>query len=340
MPRTRILAALIVLVFATVGRGQPPEVDAARGDKLIAEYVQSQTEKLSQSSVPTDSSAWNKLRDGWLAGLKDHCFAAWPAEQSPLDAKPAFDAEHQGVALRAIDFTSQGAIRLRLYIAHYPGLEEPDLVVLNPLNAEGWNDFLATMRSGFETYFEAQTLPPADDESFEQSQGMFRSFKWAMAYVAPTGVGPTAWDESQSAQVERQRQLAAVGQTVDSLRVWDVRRAIQTLRTAGGMKDVPLWVQAEGRLAGVALFAALFEPQLTRLDLYELPRSYRAGPYFLNVDRILDMPQAVAMAAEKTRIVIYQDDQQGWEYPQAVAKQLEWGQRLTLRKPPPEQQDD
>ena len=72
-----------------------------------------------------------------------------------------------------------------------------------------------------------------------------------------------------------------------------------------------------------------------RLDLYDLPKSHRDGPYFLNVERFLDMPQAVAMAAERSKVVLYQDDDKGWEYPQAVAKALNWpeGQIQIRRKP-------
>ena len=36
------------------------------------------------------------------------------------------------------------------------------------------------------------------------------------------------------------------------------------------------------------------------------------------------MPQALALAAERSKVVLYQDDDTGWEYPQAVAKALNW----------------
>ena len=97
-----------------------------------------------------------------------------------------------------------------------------------------------------------------------------------------------------------------------------------------------MWVQAEGRMAGVAMYASLFEPDIARLDLYDLPQSHRDGPFLLNVRRILDVPQAVAMAAERSRVVIYQPNMEGWDYPEAVAKRLGWEQnRLLLRNTPP-----
>ena len=88
-------------------------------------------------------------------------------------------------------------------------------------------------------------------------------------------------------------------------------------------------------MAGVALYASLFEPDIKRLDLYDLPKTHRDGPIFLNVNRYLDMPQAVAMAAERSKVVLYQDDDAGWEYPQAVAEKLGWdAKQIQIRKKP------
>ena len=80
-------------------------------------------------------------------------------------------------------------------------------------------------------------------------------------------------------------------------------------------------------------YAALFEADIRRLDLRDLPRTHRDGPYLLNVQRSLDMPQAVAMAAEKSPIVIGQADTGGWDYPSAVVQQLGWdNQRLQIQQ--------
>ena len=336
MHRIRILAILLLCGLSAPGYSEPPAADTKHGDQLITRYLQTATEKQATQTVPETRQAWQTLRDGWRTQLKQHCFGAWPDESLPLDAKVVFDAEQGSMALRAIDFTSQGPFRLRLYIAHYPGLEDPDLIVLNPLTQEGWVDFLATMRPGFEAELKGLSLPPANEKAFKQTQGMFRSFKWAMAYFAPCGIGPTAWDPSAAKQKERQQQFQLLGQTVDSMRVWDVRRAMQTLRSKGGMKTVPLWLQAGGNMSGVTLYASLWEPKITRLDLYDLAPSHRNGPFFLNVRRILDTPQAVAMASERTQVLIYQEENRHWDYPLAVAKKLDWEQNLRLLKPPSE----
>jgi hypothetical protein len=128
-----------------------------------------------------------------------------------------------------------------------------------------------------------------------------------------------------------------LGQTLDGMRVWDVRRAAQSLRSVPALEGVPLWLQGERGMSGIALYAALFEPDVARLDLWQLPRSHREGPDFLNVLKVLDVPQAVALAAERSKVRIYQAGTEGWEYPAAVAGKLGWpAKQIEIRGLPPE----
>jgi dienelactone hydrolase len=284
--------------------------------------------------IPVDDSRWQQLRSNWHSVLAEKSFAAWPAKKAPLDMTEVFSSERAGVRLQAYDFTSQSGIGLRLYLARRAGLERPDLTVLNVLDQPAWNDFLATLRPAFEKDLAGESLPDADRQSFIELQQMFKSFKWAMAYVAPRGVGPTVWDQSEKKQTQHRRRFYLLGQSLDGMRVFDVRRAIQAVRSLDGQSDVPLWLQSHRGMAGVTLYASLFEPEITRLDLYELPETHRKGPFFLNVRRYLDMPQAVAMAAERSQVVIYDRHPARWQYPASVARQLGWDdKKLQIREP-------
>jgi hypothetical protein len=118
-----------------------------------------------------------------------------------------------------------------------------------------------------------------------------------------------------------------LGQTADGMRVYDVRRAIQALREVPGVAERPLWLQAEGDAAVWSLYASLFEPEVAVLDLHALPPSHQSGPDLLNVLRVLDVPQTVALAADRSRVRIYDADVAAWRYPQAAAQMLGWDQR-------------
>ena len=101
-----------------------------------------------------------------------------------------------------------------------------------------------------------------------------------------------------------------------------------------GFAKVPLWRQSERAMAANTLYASLFIPDVARLDLHALPSSHRAGPTFLTVLRHLDLPQTLALAAERSTVALYAKDAEPWHYPQAVATALGWGdKRLQIRQP-------
>src|SRR5205814_4649204 len=125
--------------------------------------------------------------------------------------------------------------------------------------------------------------------ALSQIRAMLEGNKWAFATFAPRGIGPTAWAEVGSiTDIHIRRRFALLGQTLDGQRVWDVRRALACLRTVKDLKGAPLWLQGKGEMAGIVLYAALFEPDVARLDLWHPPGSHQQAPILLNVRRILD----------------------------------------------------
>ncbi len=288
-------------------------------------------------AVPTSPADWQRQRDQWLQLLREKSFNGWPEKPGELQVKEVLAAEQDGVSLTAYDFQSESHLPLRLYVAHRAGLEKPDLTVLNVLDDEGWQKWLAGMRPGFERELAAEIRaagePAADKQAFADTEKMFRSFKWTMAYVAPRGAGPTAWDPTPKKQTQVRRRFMLLGQTLEGMQVWDVRRAAQALRTLEPLAEAPLWLQGERSMAGVALYASLFEPKIARLDLWDLPASHQQGPALLNVLKFMDVPQAVALAAENTRVVLYNTEARDWSYPLETTKKLGWDpKQLQIRK--------
>jgi hypothetical protein len=261
-------------------------------------------------------------------------FRGWPAEAPELQTEPVFSAERQGIRFEAVDFTSQQAIRLRLYLIRPADADRPATAELNVLDAEGWFDFLATMRPAFAEQLDAESLPSADEAAWQALADRLRRTNDWVAYVAPRGIGPTAWDQSKKKQTQHRRRFYLLGQTLDGMRIWDVRRAVDALRSFPGAGDTPLRLQARRRPAGLALYAALFEPDVQQLDLVDLSASHRNGPYLLNVRRFMDIPQAVTMAAERCQVTIHAEDADDvWAFPAGVAKQLDWPEeQLQMRR--------
>jgi dienelactone hydrolase len=306
-------------------------------EKLPADELNTKIDETFVAAAPTqvppaDKDAWEKQRDGWLQQLGDKVFRGWPVSGSPLDLKEVFNVEADGVRLRAFDFVSQQGVTLRLYVASRAVLVKADLVVVNPLDAGGWTEFLATYRPAFAEQLKGEA-PDSESQATEwqSTKKMFESFPWVMAYVAPRGIGPTAWDQSAKKQVQHRRRFYLLGQTLEEMQCWDIRRAIQATRAVSGLADTPLWLQGHRQMAALSVYAAIFEPNIKRIDLHEMPTSHRDGLALFNVLRVFDLPQAVALAAERSQVVIYSPDKTAWQFPQAVADGLKWEKRFQIR---------
>jgi hypothetical protein len=281
--------------------------------------------------VPKSAEEWKPMRDEWTAALKEKVFGGWPVDAGPLDVKLAFSTESKAVRLDAYDFVSQPNVALRLYAVWHSG-SKPERVVLHALDEPDWNAWLAAARQTFSADANRRIVPelPAppvsvvDHASVAAMQREWENGREVFVYVAPRGIGPAAWSGDAKKQIQIRRRFMLLGQTLDGMRVWDIRRAMQAVRSIKGLKDTPLWLRGEEQMAVNVLNASLFEPGIAGLNLTRLPKSYRDGPDYLNVLRVLDVPQAVAVAAERMEVRLFETDSKGWDYPVGVSQRLGW----------------
>jgi dienelactone hydrolase len=276
--------------------------------------------------VPKNAEEWTALRRDYGDFLKSRSFRAWPDAPPELDLKEVATADKDGIRLTTYEFTSQENIRLQLFVFMRPGLEKPDINVLNVVDDKSWGEFQSLLRGGFAKDFELSPPSAADEENWKSTQQMLTKFPWAMTYVAPRGVGPTAFDQSDKKQIQNRRRFYLLGQTLDGMQTLDIAAAMRACQTIKPLDQAALWLQSHRVMAGNSLYATIMQPGAARIDLYELPTTHREGPIYLNVQRKLDMPQAVALAAEKTRVVVYQDAA-GLEWPQQVVGNLQWDKK-------------
>ena len=129
------------------------------------------------------------------------------------------------------------------------------------------------------------------------------------------------------------------GTTLDAMRVWDIVRTIEAMRANNGTNasfvpkvgDTPIRVEAAGNMAVNALYASLFAP-IDELVLTSLPKSHMNGPDYLNVLRILDIPQAVALASERCRVELRGAHEADWEFAQQTARVCGFEKNLHIAK--------
>jgi hypothetical protein len=205
--------------------------------------------------------------------------------------------------------------------------------VLNVLDEAGWTDWKADLGPEFAAILRTPATFKRDDAKFKQNQRVLERLGWAFAAIAPRGVGPTRWAEpGDSVDVQMKRRHALIGQTLDGMRVWDARRGLAVLREVADVRETPKWLQGKHEMAGIALYASLFEDDVARLDLWNPPASHRDGPTLLNVRRHLDMPQALALAAPRAVRLYVKNEEEArrWDWPIELQKTL-GGKSLQIR---------
>jgi dienelactone hydrolase len=290
--------------------------------------------------LPKSKEEWARQRDGWLAALKEKCFAGWPEEPGPLRLERKFSATRNGLTLQAFDFDSEPEVRLRLYVLGGAAVERVRSVFLRVTDADRWREDLGALATAFspELQDEARlagiTTDSRSEGSFDLMQQFLRDNTAAFVFFAPRGDGSGQWTADSKKQVQIRRRFMLLGQTLDSARVWDIRRACQALRLAPMMASSRLELSGMGGAGVNVLYASLFESRIDGLMLNSLPLSHRTGPDYLNVLRVLDVPQAVAMAAERGTVRVVSEGANGWEFPSNVGNLLGWDKDRFSVQPP------
>jgi dienelactone hydrolase len=305
--------------------------------------------------IPADKAAWNKTKQRVTHDLDLKVFRAWPADSSGIEVKHVGKhatnkmVVHQYVHSVPFEYYYSHIYTPigdegppQLVAASRVDLERAERVVLHVIDDSNWkkvNTWWPAAFRGTSTFGGAAKEAPTEEAIDwaiwpKLSDDDPRQSSTLHLFVAPRCVGPFALSGSEAKMTQIHRRFYLLGQTLEGMQVWDVRRAIQAVRVglpdASIAKDAPIEIQASGRMAGVALYASLFEPPVAKLTLTDLPPTHRDGPYFLNVSRILEMPQAVALAAERGPVVLRNASEADWEYPLTVAKKLGWSDHVII----------
>lgn len=275
---------------------------------------------------PATESDWASESALILDRLRSRSLRGWPSRIEEPGLTTVSEAGNDDILFTNFTFDSQAGVKLPLYFARPAGIdpENLDLVVLNVLDEKGWEDFLSTYGEAFATSFPDTELPEPDPEAYNAEKAMFAEQKWGMLYLAPRGIGPTAWTSDERERTHIRRRFDLLGQTIDTQRIWDIRRGIAALREIEGAGEAQLWVQAGGIMAGNALYAALFEDGIHRLDLHNPPSTHQVGPEILNVLRFTDIPQVAAIVGGNSRLRIYTDEPAEWKYLTDMSEKFEW----------------
>lgn len=275
--------------------------------------------------VPASMVEWLSLKDRWLGELRSRCFSGWPTGAGPLDLETKGTAHADGMTLEVLHYNSEEGLRWPIYVLRPKTGQSPSMVLVRVVD----DDAFAQWRAGLPGEL-ANLVPAASPSAEVQSEvdpepSTLARYNWARAIVAPRGWGPSRWltaeldaEARAKAVTHLRRRLVLLGRTEDEGRVWDTMRAARALRSRPGWDQVPVWLGGEGPAAPIALFAALFEPSVARVDLWKPSLDPRSGPYLIELDRILTLPQAAALAFPRP-VHLHEADPGVWAWTKSVA---------------------
>jgi hypothetical protein len=248
-----------------------------------------------------------KSADQLRAELRKNVFSGWPNDNSPVESKQAFTVTRDGLKFSAWDFTSQHDVQLRLYLLEKATGKSIKPVTLYVLNQPGWDRWIKTVGSKFGAELTNELaglkLPEPDSSEFEKLKREVTK-QHAVAFFAPRGVGLTAWSGDEKRFTRIRRRFMLLGQTLDGMRVWDIRRAIQAVHVARKNNSAKIELQAEDTMAVNALYAALFESSVNKLELVNLPKSHIEGPDYLGILKLTDIPKVKDLVTVHTELKI------------------------------------
>jgi len=252
-----------------------------------------------------------KSADELRAELREKVFSGWPDDNLPPEAKQIFSVQRDNVRFSAWDFTSQHDVSLRIYLLENVSAK-PEQVSLQVLNQSAWTNWLPIIKSFWNGQAEngnviagefADETISANAAAFEQSKSKLSDGKTALAFFAPRGVGLTAFSGDDKQLTKIRRRFMLLGQTLDGMRVWDIRRAVQLIQSETSPAKIEL--DADGNEAMNALYAALFETSVKKIDLANLPESQKTdGSDYLGVLKFTDIPQIAGAVASQTELKI------------------------------------
>jgi hypothetical protein len=100
-----------------------------------------------------------------------------------------------------------------------------------------------------------------------------------------------------------ERSRALLGWTADLENVDEIRSMVKLHKQKEGVRIIGK--STDGILAA---YAGLFEPSIKEVVVIDPPKSHKEGPYFLNVMRVLDIPEALGLLAPTPLTIIGGDE--------------------------------
>ncbi len=269
------------------------------------------------AKVPSTRAEWEQMSGDWKKKLREKSFAGWPSEPGKIGSKTQQPLQKDGWQIIRYELLPEPNVELPLLEFASLNSAETSKARLIIADDAKWQQFASYLVSDGES--------PLDKP--EPGEKVY--------VLAPRGIGPTQWTQETKPEIQLRRRYLLLGQSIDAMRVWDIMQASKIITDATDIERIK--VQAEGNLAALAIYAAIFEPSIGYLSVRNPPVDHREGPYFMNVRRFMNLPEAMAMAANSLdaprSVSLVAETPELLEYSNQVKKKINVPVGLPVQKP-------
>lgn len=262
-------------------------------------------------------------QQGWFTHrinqLRDRCFRGWPSADP--EAK---SAEFRAVALSDESDESE---RLSSLVRHRVHFESERHVPL-------WFDVIHDRETPLAD-LSSVVMHVVEDCDATSERALREPVPKGQAIIVfcPRGLGPHQWDGNEAKQTHIRRRFQLIGTTVDTMRVWDIRRAIKVATGAlpGAVESFELQVGAP--LAMHGMLASLFGPRVKVLRLDVQTADLDQPIDVLNLARTVAPQELAAMCAWQTVVVTSGDPKSIFPLAVELTSDAKWrGKSITQRR--------
>jgi hypothetical protein len=263
--------------------------------------------------VPASTDEWSRTSSEWLRLLRDKVFRNWPALGLQPKTRVTADRVRNGIRVRLVEFRSDEAYQL-IAVLLTDAEQRPTRLsarILDNSELQKWGALAAQ-------YFPELSIQPGLDGAGGKIEigGQLKTGN-AIALLLPRGVGPSAWPREKNVHVRRRFLL--LGQSLETMQVWDARMALAALRTLPELEKTPVSLMGSGSMSAVALFSSIFEDRVTALELENLPVTLGRAGSFPNALRYFDLPQIMALALPRS-ILIRSSTPSEWDWTVKISR--------------------
>jgi dienelactone hydrolase len=307
--------------------------DTLPTDQRNTTIHESFTRRFSTPAISTRD--WKNTSTQWRELLREKVFPYWPAEPPSTSPPPRIVAvqKHEDIRLRVYEVDVHDHLALPLFHIEAIGRTAAKDVDLLVMNDDGWHELCLALAGKLDEPLAA--YQPLTSDNRAPGELAFKELKRRLGqrdqfFFAPRNIGPTASNPATKAQTQLRRRYMLLGESLEGMQAWDVRRAIQAIRSIGDPSRTVPHVRGRGELAAAVLYGSLDRWRQPQLSLSAPPASHRAKAPFFHVLRYLDMPQAVALAVEGGHVELVDVEKDDWRFAIDIAKDFGWQERLTI----------